>query len=594
MAFNKYFHDELTALRELGKEFSIRNPRLAPFLSIEAQDPDVERLLEGFAFLTGRLRQKLDDELPEVTHSLMSLLWPGFLRPIPSMSILQFTPQPTLSEKKRVLKGVEIDSKPVDGTVCTFRTCDEVEMHPLRVDQLVQKERPTGHSLALRLGFTTSVRVQDLGLESVRIHLHGEVHVAQTLYLWLFRYLDTIIVKAKTEEGEQTLFELPPSVVKPVGFKDSQSLLPTSKHLFSGYRLLQEYFCLPEKFQFFDLTGLEKIGMAALQNSEVDSAEWLEFEFVFNRSFESHLKIRETNFRLHCVPVVNLFRHEAIPLRVDHRLTEYRVLPAAEHPIHYEIFSIDEVESWGHEDHHCQRYSKFESFEHAQMIDEGPKRTYYRERIRPAVSGYGVDTYMAFVNESEVSIIPQTETISIDLTCSNRHLPSLLNVGDICIDTGTSPEYATFENISHVTPTFTPPLDQGYHWRLISNMSLNYTSLTEMETLKTILSTYDHRVFFDRQHARASQHRLNGLDSIKAKPEERLYEGIPIRGIATELCMRESCFANEGDMYCFAVILNEFFSLFSTINSFHRLSVKGMEQGEIYTWTPRVGQQAVL
>lgn len=96
VAFNKYFQDELAAVRELGKEFAEKNPRLAPFLSVREQDPDVERLLEGFAFLTGRLRQKLDDELPELSHSVMSLLWPNFLKPVPSMSIIQFKPDSSI------------------------------------------------------------------------------------------------------------------------------------------------------------------------------------------------------------------------------------------------------------------------------------------------------------------------------------------------------------------------------------------------------------------------------------------------------------------------------------------------------------------
>ncbi len=63
---------------------------MSSFLSKEGQDPDVERLLEGFAFLTGRLQQQLDKELPEVAHTLVELLWPSYTRPIPSFSIIQF------------------------------------------------------------------------------------------------------------------------------------------------------------------------------------------------------------------------------------------------------------------------------------------------------------------------------------------------------------------------------------------------------------------------------------------------------------------------------------------------------------------------
>lgn len=45
-------------------------------------DPDIERLLEGVAFLTGNLRQKIEDEFPELTHGLIKMLWPNYLRPL--------------------------------------------------------------------------------------------------------------------------------------------------------------------------------------------------------------------------------------------------------------------------------------------------------------------------------------------------------------------------------------------------------------------------------------------------------------------------------------------------------------------------------
>ena len=92
--FNKYYQDELTYLRELGREFAAAYPAIAPMLA-ERGDPDVERLLEGVAFLTGKIRQKLDDELPEVIHSIAALLFPHYLRQIPATSVIEFTPLPT-------------------------------------------------------------------------------------------------------------------------------------------------------------------------------------------------------------------------------------------------------------------------------------------------------------------------------------------------------------------------------------------------------------------------------------------------------------------------------------------------------------------
>ena len=595
MSFNKYFHDELSTIRELGREFAERNPRLAPFLTVEGQDPDVERLLEGFAFLTGRLRQKLDDELPEVTHSLMALMWPHFLRPIPALSILEFTPSPTLSEKQIIDKGVEVESRRVDGTACVFQTCYEVPLLPLAVADTRQYQRPSGASVSLFLGLTTRVSWQDVQMDTLPCYLHGEVHVAQSLYLWMFRYLESIDLVAHTNDGDEILItRLADDAVLPLGFSESQNLLPASPYLLNGYRLVQEYYALPEKFHFVQLTQLDAIRLRALRDERVATAAHIEVKFNFDRALDNHITVTKENFRLFCTPVVNLFKHEAIPLRADHKKAEYRVLPAGQNPSHYEIFDIDTVRGWGHQTHHHQDFKRFESFEHFESAPVDNQKRFYRERQKPSVNGYGLDSYISFVNQYESSVFPETETISIDLVCTNRHLPTLLGVGDICVETGSSPEYATFRNITHVTPSFAPPLDKAFHWRLISNMSLNYLSLTDMKSLKAILSTYDYKSYYDRQQALASQHRLDAFDGIQSGFEDRIHNGLPVRGRKTVLRLKESHFATEGDMFLFASILNELFALNCTMNSFHHLLVLGVENGEIYEWKPKTGSYRLL
>src|SRR5262245_30102481 len=135
--FNKYYQDELTYLRELGREFAGAYPAIAPLLAEKGGDPDVERLLEGFAFLTGKIRQKLDDELPEVIHSVAALLFPHYLRQIPAASIIEFTPLPNVvREKLTVARNAEVGSVPVDGTSCRFRTTQDVELLPLAIEDI--------------------------------------------------------------------------------------------------------------------------------------------------------------------------------------------------------------------------------------------------------------------------------------------------------------------------------------------------------------------------------------------------------------------------------------------------------------------------
>ena len=86
MSFDQYFRDELSFLKEQGSHYSDLRPHLSSFLNGKHTDPDVERLLEGFAFLTSRLRAKIDDDFPELTHSMINLLWPNFIRPFRILS----------------------------------------------------------------------------------------------------------------------------------------------------------------------------------------------------------------------------------------------------------------------------------------------------------------------------------------------------------------------------------------------------------------------------------------------------------------------------------------------------------------------------
>ncbi|MBU2710569.1 type VI secretion system baseplate subunit TssF [Zooshikella harenae] len=594
MSFNKYFQDELNAVRELGKEFAEKNPRLAPYLSVQEQDPDVERLVEGFSFLTGRLRQKLEDELPELSHSVMSLLWPNYLKPVPSMSILEYTIQGGLSEKQTIERGVEVQSLPVDGTRCKFHTCYDVDIYPITLDDLEYTLQATGSSLRLHFSLQNFTTLQDISLQNLRLFLHGQFNISQTLYYFLSRHVKKIMVTTSVEGESIDLYRLTPNHVKPVGFADNESLLPYSDNTFMGYRYIQEYFALPEKYLFVDIEGLDKIYQKETLKEILQTAGEFNLVIEFDRPIERQDIPKLENVRLFCTPVVNLFEHEATPIRMDQRRTEYRVLPAGESPSHYEIYSIDNVIGWGHGDQLKRAYKPFESFDHAISIGGSQKNIYYRTRLKDSVVQQGVDTYLSFVSFNDEDLAPQAETISVELTCSNRNLPSKLSIGDINVETGDTPEYVDFENITKVTQSFTPPLDKGFHWRVISNMSLNYVSLVNTEALRIILSTYDYRSYYDRQYARISKNRLEGIEKIEHENIDRLYKGLPIRGIKTRLQVRISKFANEGEMFLFASVLNEFFALYVSLNSFHILEVVGIENGEIYTWEPRIGQQPVL
>src|SRR5262249_27702251 len=148
--------------------------------------------------------------------------------------------------------------------------------------------------------------------------------------------------------------------------------------------------------------------------------------------------------------------------------------------------------------------------------------------------------------------------------------------------------------ITKATPSIRPPLGGDLHWRLISHLSLNYLSLASVEALRGILELYNFLALYDRQAARENELRLEGIRDVQAKPAEWLFRGAPVRGTRVALELQEDNFAGEGDLYLFASVLNEFFSLYATLNSFSQLTVRGVQYGGVYSWPPRIGQQIIL
>lgn len=595
MSFNHYYQSELTALRELGRRFSERSPALAPFLAQGGRDPDVERLLEGFAFLTGRLRQKLDDELPELTHSLMHLLWPNYMRPLPAFSMLQFDPLGSVGPAVRVPRETPVESTPIEGVRCGFRTCFETDVLPLRATTLHYSMKGDGALLCLRLELTGDGHLGELKLDRLRLHLAGERYISQMLYLGLLNDLGGIELVPLDAQGEPLTdvagvplnMHLSASCLQPVGFDEDEALVPYPLNTFRGYRFLQEYFAFQDKFLFVDLQGLGRLG--TLPTQCLQRARGMEIRFDIRRSGIQRLRPTLDNLKLYCTPVVNLFSHDALPIRFDGKQDEYLLLPAGHDMRHCGVFTVDRVTGWRPGGTSHQAYVPFESFQHDDSVEPDSACSYYSVRQRRSPVHEGQDTYLSFTARGHHSY----ETISIELTCTNQNLPHRLSLGDICLPSQKTPEFLHFRNITPVTPTYAPPLNRDFLWKLISNMSLNYLSLANVDALKVILETYDLPRYHD-QHARNTSNRLlGGLRSIQHRHVDRLHRGLPVRGLRTELTIDPTGYIGEGDLFMFASVLNEFFALYSSLNSYHELRMIST-QGEVYQWTPRMGQQPLL
>ncbi|WP_429135551.1 type VI secretion system baseplate subunit TssF [Aeromonas veronii] len=588
MSLEHYFRDELAFLRLQGREFADSYPELTRFLSEQNTDPDVERLLEGFAFLTGNLRAKIEDEFPELTHGLLNMLWPNYLRPVPSMTIMQFSVIPgAIAQPALVRQGCQLDSLPIDDVTCHFQTCHDAWVYPAEMRQITAQSGNDLSTISLDIALHAPLPLSELQLDKLRFFLGGDSYTAYELYFWLSNQLSHIELEI---DGKR--FRQEAKALKSVGFERDDALLPYPNNVYSGYRILQEYFCFPESFLFFELSGGE------WPKQPLPVSEF-KIHFCFDRPLPAELKIRPDSFMLNCVPAINLFQHDSEPVNLNGRQAEYPLKASYRYADSFEIFSVDQVEGWvegnmGRSRGTPRIYQPFESFQHQIERAKQLLALYYRVRVRESVSGDGFEHSLSFVRGDETTTLDLDESISVTLTCTNRSRAARLKVGSICVPTGSSPSFATFRNLIRPTRPLRPALDGSLHWTLISNLSLNYVSLLRRDALVQVLRTYDFPALHDKQAEQASRKRLAGIEEIETKPVDRLVRGMPVRGLKSVLSIRQSAFGSEGELYLFSTVLAHFFSLYASVNAFHLLEVVNLDNKERYQWPVQIGQHSLM
>ena len=327
MSFNRFYQQELAFLRDSGRAFAAAHPDAARHLAEAGADPDIERLLEGTAFLTGRIRQQLEDGLPEVTHALIDAFLPHYLRPLPAMTLVQFNPGAHQRDPIRIASGAALDAQALDGTQCRFRTVQPVVVTPLILEAAWTEPGPPPR-LMLRWRLPEGATPASLGLERIRLHLGGDTASARALRLCLLAH-DGITV----QQGDRYL---PTSLrLEEAGFAPTEALLPLPTA--ESHRLLLEWFAFPQRFQAVDLLGFDQLNLAP-------GTRTITVAIVCERHARHLPALTPVSFQLHVTPAVNLFPTEAEPLTADGRREALRVRAVGGDPRHLGIFAITAVE----------------------------------------------------------------------------------------------------------------------------------------------------------------------------------------------------------------------------------------------------------
>ncbi|HTP34816.1 MAG TPA: type VI secretion system baseplate subunit TssF [Candidatus Acidoferrales bacterium] len=606
-----YYERELTFLREMGAEFAQKYPKIASRLVLEAdkcEDPHVERMLEGFAFLAARVHLKIDDEFPEITEALLNILYPHYMRPVPSMSIVEFQVD---SEQVNPDTGLKIDrdsvlnSRSVGGAPCKFRTCFDTTFWPVGVanaewttaDRLRPPIKAADAVAAIRLELKCAgdVKFSKLAMSSLRLYLGGESNLTHTLYELLCNNCARIIVRDPSPKSKIPPVVLDCSALRATGFGETESMLPYTRRSFAGYRLLMEYFCFPQKFFFFDLGGFERLREAGFGGQ----AEVIILISPFERAERREMLetgITAKTFRTDCVPVVNLFRHTAEPILLDQRRYEYQIIPDVSRRNAMEVFSIEDVVSVNPGSEEVFQFEPFYSFRHAAPRDRQQAFWHAVRRSSGRRGDEGTEVFISLVDLSGRPINPDAEALTVRTICTNRDLPSRLPFGNEAGDFELEGAAPIKRIVALVKPTDTvrPPLQKHALWRLISTLSLNYLSLVEggVEALQEILRLYN---FTGSAY---SEKQIQGLAAVASKRHfARLASehGVAFaRGTLVNVTFNEEQFAGGG-VFLFAAVLEYFLGLYAGMNSFSQLVARSLQRKEaIRRWPPRAGHKVLM
>ncbi|MGZ8288851.1 MAG: type VI secretion system baseplate subunit TssF [Telluria sp.] len=608
-----YYERELGFLRRYSREFSERYPKIAGRLLIGGEvceDPHIERMIESFALLNSRIAKRLDDDYPEFTEALFEVLYPHYLRPFPSCSIAHFDfsgAAAQLTTASEIARGTQLDTRPVRGAACTFRTAYPVTVAPLAltdaffaaiIDTPAAIRPPVGATSSVSLTISSTAEqgaVGQLALSKLRVFIDGEPSFCAALRDALFMRS----VAAYAEAGDSGRWvQLAAIPVSAAGFDEDEALIDFPARSHSAYRLLTEYFCFPEKFNFFD------IDLAALCAVLPAGARSVTLHLALSgmRTDSNSARMLGTlstnNVLLGCTPVVNLFRQRGEPIRLTHASATYPVLADARRAYAFEVHAIDSVKLVRQtpQGESVVQFRPFYSLKHGQTPEKSGHYWVMRRDDTLAEQSPGFETRISIVDIDFDPAAVETDTLSVELTCTNRDLPASLAYGqrggDLFLEGGSSVRAISF--LRKPTPSNRFERGRGAHWRLMSHLSLNHLSLADggLDAFREMLALYD------LPRSPSSQRQIGGIAAIAHKAANAWLPGNPfaclVRGVEVRLTIDEEAFVGSG-IHAFAHIIERFLGLYVHANSFTQLVIVSNKTGEeLLKSTPRSGDLSLL
>ena len=613
-----YYNSELRYVREMAGEFAREFPKIAGRLALDRDakdicpDPYVERLLEGFAFLAARVHLKLDAEFPRFTQTLLETVYPHYLSPVPSMGVVHFAPDPRdpgPEDGFLLERGTALRSQS-DETPCQYRTAHDVRLWPLKISDsryytrtIVELGLPAAleakAALLIRLQTTGDKKLKELKLDRLPFFIRGSDEIPIWIYEQIFARGTHVILQ--TPKGPNQFHEvLPASTIQRLGFREGEALLPRSPRSFEGYRLLKEYFACPQRFLFFELTGLA----SAVQRCEGDRLEIV----IALRAAEPKLdnRIDANSFALFCTPVINLFPKRLDPILISDRFSEFHIVAERTRPIDFEIYQIQNVVGILARINEEQRFEPF----YLARDSEGRSGAYYtvnrvprvltaKEKKFGAVSSYaGSEVFISLVDSEVAPYKRQLSQLSITALCTNRHLPIQLpiSVGDSDLVTELYSPVASVRWVAVPTVPIASTAEGDPSWRTISHLSLNYLSLLDARDGQGAVALRDLLKLYVNPNDVFTLRQIDGIRSVTSAPiVQRVVGAGPLtfaRGLEVRVIMDEEAYEGSG-IFVLGAVLAHFFARYVSINSFTETVIVSQRRGEVMRWPSLIGKRQI-
>lgn len=555
----KYYEAELSHLRQEGREFARLHPSVAGLLSERGSDPDVERLLEGVAFIAGRIRERIDDSIPELAQAYASILVPHLTAFAPPSAIVQYHPERgAVREPKALARGAEVAAAR-SGLRCSFRTTAPVRLLPLELlDVRTERRSATQSRIVLRMQ-TAPEFGPDLAHERLRLFFHGGLGFWTTLRAWFVHHCTQMEVYAR----DQSLAVIGDPEISGVGMGEAERLLPANPLEHDALTVAYEAFAAPERFAFVDLPPLG-VGVPA------DFSLAFEFQGAPDLLKPAILG----DIRLHCVPVVNLFEVSAEPVRFDLARPEQRLRPAGYAPSDAEVWGVTKVVGLGSE----LEYPPFARFD-----GRRDSRFYALRRTRSDIT-LGSDLHLAIQTPHDCAPVLDNEVLMVDLLCSNRGVAAGLEPGKVCLSSQRTGTSVPFSNITTVTGPRAATDNDELVWRLTAHLGVSRHGLRSAASLRRLLSAY---VDTSHDSGKSAGLWIDAISDVRTTSRVRVTRGAPVTGSKTEIVLDTSRFAAVGEAILFGHILDEVYARRCPINTFSQLSIELSPTGAQYTWPAR-------